>query len=371
MKLSIQINPLKTISENELRSLPMVVANVARRHGAQKALGVAQGIAGRVRKQRAYVRAILDAELPRLRRELQAVDIGTFGAPFALNGRDRANFFRVTLIRISAGTLDEGSVASALKAVQDEVAAWLGIDDGPRAPASWRYGQQRGPQKIYAVRIEIEDDDPDPRATSKVVGQPIPRLGPVVGDVQHAPRATAHHEHDCPNADDYTGNPGDRMQGPAPRRRSWDPRDPLSDGRPQEQAPGGVLRVGHGLSRPGNGTVAQVASGLGLTEKALRTLAPMKCRLLDRGDKRIAEQAPLIFRRAFAIIPEEQDDASEEWTLRELTMLPGLDALPPPRISVAGRIYIRRLDSTPALGEHWIYEVAPSAAPAQESRETR
>lgn len=117
-------------------------------------------------------------------------------------------------------------------------------------------------------------------------------------------------------------------------------------------------------------TVATVARGLGLTEAALRTLAPTKCRTLDRSDKRAAEQTPLVFRRAFAIVPEEQDD-SDEWTLRPIAPPRDANDDPPIRIKIAGCVYTRRLDSNPALGEHWIYEVAPSAARTEESRATR
>lgn len=277
MRISVQF-PLKTKSENVLRSLPFAVANAP----AGKRMAIAHAIAGSVKKQRKHVRMILDSQLPRLR---QVVGESIL--------HQRTNFYRVTLIRISAGELDTDGLAGALKAVRDEVAAWLGVGDGPSDPASWRCAQQRGPRGVHAVRIEIEDDDPDQREVHRIVGPPIAKLGPVVGDG--------------------------------------------TDGRPQVH-PGDVPHVRHGLSRPGTSTVAHGVDGHGRQEK-------------------------LTFRRAFVVVPEEQDEASDEWTLRELTTLPR-DAQdnPPMRIMMAGRPYQRRLDSTPALGEHWIYEAAPSAA---------
>lgn len=53
----------------------------------------------------------------------------------------------VHLVRSSPGTrpADDDNLAGALKAVRDEVAAWLGVDDGNRAAVRFTYGQKRGP----------------------------------------------------------------------------------------------------------------------------------------------------------------------------------------------------------------------------------
>lgn len=292
MKVSVQF-PLKVESENVLRSLPMVVANVAAKRGRGAAIGIAQSIANKVKKQRREIRMILDSQLPRLRREL--VELGDEQAV------TRPNFFRVTIIRISAGTLDTDGLAGALKHVRDEVAAWLGIDDSARSPASWRVGQQKGPPKGYAVRIEIEDDDPETREVHKIVGGPIAKLGPVVGDVLHAPRNVM-----CEHCDK-----------PAPR--------------------GSIC---HGP----NGERERV-----------------------RGK---AQQAPLVFRKSYFVAAEDGD----KLTLEEL-IGPLFEAHePPPRIRKSGRMLVRRQDHHPALGEHWIYEAAPSAArptPREERSEAR
>lgn len=59
---------------------------------------------------------------------------------------------RVTLTRVSPRKLDDDNLQAAFKAVRDEVARWLGIDDGdPRV--DWWYAQEKG---ISHVRIEIE-----------------------------------------------------------------------------------------------------------------------------------------------------------------------------------------------------------------------
>ncbi len=68
----------------------------------------------------------------------------------------------VTLTRIAPRMLDDDNLARSFKAIRDEVANCLGLDDrDPRI--SWRYGQRRGLPKEYAVEIAIE-----PRASAAV-----------------------------------------------------------------------------------------------------------------------------------------------------------------------------------------------------------
>lgn len=290
MKVSVQF-PLKTESENVLRSLPMVVANVAAKRGRGAAIGIAQGIANRVKKQRAEVRRYLDSQLPRLKREVLSGEEVPIDIERQREGRDRfralkrPNRFRVTIVRISAGTLDTDGLHGALKHVRDEVAAWLGVDDGPRSPAIFQTAQQKGPQKVYAVRIEIEDDDPDPREVHRNVGPPIAKLGPVMRD----------------------GEPPSLFTS---ARRMVSTRRPLA------------------------------------------------------SHDEIIVQEQIIFRRSFYEPAERQDAASDERTLVELTGEAFAVETPAPRIRIKGRVYERRQDHDPALGEHWIYEAAPSAAPA-------
>lgn len=64
------------------------------------------------------------------------------------------SFRSVTMIRLAPSSgLDQGNLWNALKAVQDEIADHLCIDDGPKSPASWTVGQERS--KAYGVRVEL------------------------------------------------------------------------------------------------------------------------------------------------------------------------------------------------------------------------
>ncbi len=58
----------------------------------------------------------------------------------------------VRVIRIAPRALDDDNLARACKAVRDEVARWLGVDDGDTR-VSWRVGQVRG--RSYGVRVLV------------------------------------------------------------------------------------------------------------------------------------------------------------------------------------------------------------------------
>ena len=58
----------------------------------------------------------------------------------------------VTLTRLSARKVDPG--AEWMKHVQDEVARWLGCDDGDESSVEWIYRQQKSTG--FEVRIEVE-----------------------------------------------------------------------------------------------------------------------------------------------------------------------------------------------------------------------
>lgn len=61
----------------------------------------------------------------------------------------------VTLTRIAPRLLDDDNNISGFKNVRDAVASFLALDDrDPRI--TWRYAQERGKSKEYAVRIAIE-----------------------------------------------------------------------------------------------------------------------------------------------------------------------------------------------------------------------
>lgn len=60
----------------------------------------------------------------------------------------------VTLTRVSAGTLDDDNLRSALKGVRDGVADRLGCDDAdPRL--RFEYAQARGKRGEYAVLVAV------------------------------------------------------------------------------------------------------------------------------------------------------------------------------------------------------------------------
>lgn len=60
----------------------------------------------------------------------------------------------VSLTRVAPRELDNDNLRGALKAVRDEVAKILGVND--RDPSvKWEYWQERGKPKQYAVRIDI------------------------------------------------------------------------------------------------------------------------------------------------------------------------------------------------------------------------
>lgn len=61
----------------------------------------------------------------------------------------------VTITRIAPRRLDDDNLVGGAKALRDGIADRLGVDDAdPRV--MWRYAQERGRRKEYAVRIRIE-----------------------------------------------------------------------------------------------------------------------------------------------------------------------------------------------------------------------
>lgn len=61
----------------------------------------------------------------------------------------------VRLIRIAPRDLDSDGLVRSFKAVRDQVASELGVDDRD-SRVEWRCFQQRGKPKEYGVRIVIE-----------------------------------------------------------------------------------------------------------------------------------------------------------------------------------------------------------------------
>lgn len=71
-------------------------------------------------------------------------------------GRKLSGKVCVTLTRIAPRALDDDNLRSALKAARDGVADWLGVPDNHPA-IEWRYGQEKGLPKQYALRIQVEE----------------------------------------------------------------------------------------------------------------------------------------------------------------------------------------------------------------------
>jgi hypothetical protein len=62
----------------------------------------------------------------------------------------------ITLTRIAPRPLDDDNLPRSFKAIRDGVADALGRDDRVGSGLEWKYAQEKGPPKRYAVRIEIE-----------------------------------------------------------------------------------------------------------------------------------------------------------------------------------------------------------------------
>lgn len=60
----------------------------------------------------------------------------------------------VTLTRVAPRGLDDDNLLGALKSVRDQVAQCIGVDDRDQR-IDWRYAQERGAPREYAVRIEV------------------------------------------------------------------------------------------------------------------------------------------------------------------------------------------------------------------------
>lgn len=65
----------------------------------------------------------------------------------------------VMLTRIAPRVLDDDNLTGGFKAIRDEVAAWLRLDDRPGSGVVWRYAQRRGEPRQYAVIVEVYRDD--------------------------------------------------------------------------------------------------------------------------------------------------------------------------------------------------------------------
>lgn len=60
----------------------------------------------------------------------------------------------VTLTRIAPRKLDGDNLQRGFKAVRDQIAACLGVDDGSEA-VTWLYAQEKGKPREYAARVTV------------------------------------------------------------------------------------------------------------------------------------------------------------------------------------------------------------------------
>lgn len=95
----------------------------------------------------------------------------------------------VLLTRMGPNTkpLDEDGLQHSLKAIRDEVARWLGVDDGAgerRGLVTWVYAQVRA--EAWGVQIECEADDGGKESEAGVESELPPLQGQRVGEGQQA-----------------------------------------------------------------------------------------------------------------------------------------------------------------------------------------
>ena len=74
-----------------------------------------------------------------------------------LDGRKRLPRppFICRLVRIGPKRLDDDNLASAFKAIRDDIADFFGVDDGDTTAIRFEYGQEAHGVHKYAVRIEL------------------------------------------------------------------------------------------------------------------------------------------------------------------------------------------------------------------------
>lgn len=79
-------------------------------------------------------------------------DIGIRPGRFDTGGGDCL----VVLTRIAPRSLDDDNLPRSFKAIRDGIAEALGMDDNVKSKLKWKYAQEKGPPKQYAVRIQIQ-----------------------------------------------------------------------------------------------------------------------------------------------------------------------------------------------------------------------
>ena len=66
---------------------------------------------------------------------------------------------KITFTRIGARKLDSDNLAGSGKAVRDQLAKLLNVNDGDESKVTWHYAQRIGKRGEYAVEIELKPVD--------------------------------------------------------------------------------------------------------------------------------------------------------------------------------------------------------------------
>ena len=92
------------------------------------------------------------AKHKRAQSQRQVVKMVLYNHRFKLPGHDN---YVVTLTRIAQRQLDGDNLQRSFKAIRDQVAVEIGVDDGSKR-ITWQYEQKKGAPKEYAVKVEVD-----------------------------------------------------------------------------------------------------------------------------------------------------------------------------------------------------------------------
>jgi len=96
----------------------------------------------------------------------------------------------VRIVRIAPSRLDDDNLARAAKAVRDELASWLGVDDRDER-VSWSVAQTKGGVREYAVRIIVRPWSPSESGGRVTRGAEVDDVEVVLTPVARASLAAA------------------------------------------------------------------------------------------------------------------------------------------------------------------------------------
>jgi hypothetical protein len=75
------------------------------------------------------------------------------------SGLDRVTWafpLKITFTRIGVRKLDSDNLAGSGKAVRDQIAKLLGVNDGDESKVTWHYAQRKGAPKQYGLEVRFE-----------------------------------------------------------------------------------------------------------------------------------------------------------------------------------------------------------------------